>query len=162
MYVYTCLRHCASNAVTLTFSPQIPWGQMRSMPPHPTSEPHRHTQTHRSVCGEGIGGKKGGQKWRSARRGGDKQQWWQEEEKTDISLSGWRTNGAPRGTWRGGTRESGGKERWSTQCYGARRLDRQHLLSALCGSGNGWRDTQSTGRRETLGGEVGERKKRMD
>lgn len=31
---------------------------MWSMPPHPTPEPHRHTLTHRSVCGEGIGEKK--------------------------------------------------------------------------------------------------------
>lgn len=28
-------------------------------------------------------------------------------------------------------------------------MDRQHLLSALCGSGNGWRAGETPGRRET-------------
>lgn len=123
--------------------PEVKRGQCHPIPPPSPTDTHKHT-----VCGDGIGEKKGGQEWRSARRGGDKQQRRQEEEKTDISFSWWRTNGAPRGTWRGGTRESGGKERWSTQCYGARRLDRQHLLSALCGSGNGWRVGETLRARE--------------
>lgn len=109
---------------------KIPWGQtsVKDKPLWPTPCVTRRPK--KKSRNEGVEDRKA--KSSSSRRR------WRRRKQTLASLGGEQMEPQERREEEERGKE-GGKERWSTQCYGARRLDRQHLLSALCGSGNGWR-----------------------